>query len=705
MIIRRWINSLTNETIQFRLQYLRSLECKANEGSPITVRYKEQTFSGLSHFTTPSSVLSGINLPDTLACIVQEDSVEHSSTQTSEILHDLNKPLTSNCTISFIDFQHPLGQQIFWHSSSHILGSALETYTKGLLANGPALSSGFYYDIETFNLSSTDLQALEDICNELIKKNLKFEKFSLNKTQALELFKYNPYKLHFIERKIPENGLVGVYQLGDFVDLCAGPHLQSTGIVKAFKLTETSAVHWLNNLKNSPLQRVYGVSFPSKSQLTTYISHQKALAERDHRKLGANLYFWHPFAAGSAFFLPDGTKIYFKLIEFIKNQYKFRGFTEVISPNLFNLSLWQQSGHLSKYKQDMFTLTSEDEDLGLKPMNCPGHCLIFSHSQHSYKDLPIRLAEFGVLHRNEFTGALSGLTRVRRFVQDDSHIFCTVEQISSEVQGCLDFLDYIYKIFGFEYKVELSTKPSNALGSEEIWETAENQLKSVLSTSGIPWKECKGEGAFYGPKIDFKIKDVMGREHQCGTIQLDFNLPKRFNLQYKAQSPGSVQERVKYEDMEEKEVRNGFARPVIIHRAILGSLERMIAILTEHYAGKWPFWLSPRQVCVVPVSEKYLNYAQGVKNRMINEGFYAEIDESNNSLNKKIRNAQLGKFNYIAVVGEKEVESGTVNLRERDLKDPIGILGVEQVVEMFKELKPEKSKAEKEFEQSVWKSN
>lgn len=682
-----------------RLQYLSNLNSVPHTNYPITITYKGTTYQGTSNNTTPQSLLSTLKIPNMLACIIHQSSQENANT---EILHDLTKPFTSNCTISFIDFEHPLGQKVFWHSSSHILGYALEMHTNGLLANGPAVSSGFYYDIETFNLSTNDLEALENLCNEIIQKDLKFERFQLNKTQALELFEYNPYKIHFIETKIPDDGLVGVYKMGEFVDLCAGPHLSSTGMVKALKLTETSAVHWLNKLSLPQLQRVYGVSFPSKGQLASYMTQQKALAERDHRKIGSNLYFWHPYAAGSAFFLPDGAKIYAKLIEFMRNQYKFRGFTEVISPNLFNVALWQQSGHLAKYKEDMFGLSAQEEELGLKPMNCPGHCLIFSHSQHSYKDLPIRLAEFGVLHRNEFTGALSGLTRVRRFVQDDSHIFCTVDQISSEVQGCLDFLDYIYKIFNFNYKVELSTKPKNALGSNEIWEAAESQLKSVLNSSSIQWSECKGEGAFYGPKIDFKIKDVMGREHQCGTIQLDFNLPKRFNLQYKAQGPQSVQERTQYEDMEEKEVRNGFARPVIIHRAILGSLERMIAILTEHYAGKWPFWLSPRQVCVVPVSEKHLDYAQGVRKKMVNEGFYAEVDESNNSLSKKIRNAQVDRFNFIAVVGDKEIENDTVNLRDAQRSESVGDLGVDQVLQIFKDLKPEKSKAEKEFEMKMW---
>jgi threonyl-tRNA synthetase len=711
MIISRLIRQITDQIIKDRQLFLSQKPLNSHENSKIEITLKDQKFEGLSGITTPKSILDQTKEKGKLACKVIPNSnklseisaLDDLNMQDPSLIYDLTRPFEFSCQISFLSFDDPIGKKVFWHSSAHVLGAALEQYTKGLLTRGPAHSNGFFYDIQSFNLSNPDLQSLESLCISLIKQDLPFNRFTVSKEEALSLFSYNRFKLHFIEKLIPEDSSVVVYSLGSFVDLCSGPHITSTSQIKSFKLTETSSVLWQGDSSGTQLQRVSGISFPSKEQLDSWLSEEKSKAARDHRKLGKNLYFWSPFAAGSAFFLPDGAKIYNKLISMIREEYKYRGFTEVISPNLYNLSLFKQSGHFYKYREDMFLLQSQDEELALKPMNCPGHCVIFSHSQHSYKDLPIRYAEFGVLHRNEISGALSGLTRVRRFVQDDSHIFCTLSQIESEVSSCINFLRHFYSLFNFDFSVELSTRPANSLGSDELWTAAESQLRRSLERSSLFFVERPGEGAFYGPKIDFKLKDAFGRSHQCGTVQLDFNLPKRFNLQYRSDSQRPPEERVIYEDMEEAHVRQGFERPVIIHRAVLGSLERIIAVLTEHYSGKWPFWISPRQVCIVTVSEKHVVFAEKVKNRLVFEGFSVTSAFENATLNKKIREAQLNNFNYIAVIGDKEVETETVSLRDRDSNINLGTFNMNETIQLFKSLMPAKSQAQKDFEEKMLK--
>ena len=723
MISRAFVSdSNFSKILKHRLDFLKTLSFPPTPSSPITITYSNtHTIQGTSFQTSCLSLSQSLNLPPPLAAQVKYlrprssllSPAEDELTTIDEMhLYDLSRPLEDDCEVSFIYFSDPLGKQIFWHSASHILGYALETLTSGLLCSGPATANGFYYDINvgSLSLTPTHLQSLSKLTEKIIKSNYDFERYVISKKQALELFRYNPHKLHFISSKVPENAETSVYRIGEFVDLCMGPHVLSTGTVKALHLTDTSAVHWLGKSENTPLQRVYGTAFPSASELSEHLQHISEIQKRDHRKIGASLYFWHPFSAGSTFFLAEGTRIYNRLIEFLRKEYLIRGFTEVISPNLYNIDLWKRSGHYYKYKSDMFILNSEssskeaEEELGLKPMNCPGHCLIFDHSQKSYKELPLRLAEFGVLHRNEVTGSLSGLTRVRRFIQDDSHIFCRKDQIKAEVAGCLDFVDYVYGVFGFAYDLELSTRPDNALGSGEVWESAERQLEEALKENQKEFKVCRGEGAFYGPKIDIKVKDAMGRSHQCGTIQLDFNLPKRFNLQYKTEDTkyqcGDSLE--KYEDFEENRVRQGFERPVIIHRAILGSLERIIAVLTEHYAGKWPFWMSPRQIIIVTIGESVEEYSEKFKNRLELEGFYADIDKTAGSLSKKIRNAQLAQYNYIGVIGKEEASAGTVDLRDRDTNKTLGKYGIGQLIELFKAQAPKVSKARKEKEDSAW---
>lgn len=495
----------------------------------------------------------------------------------------------------------------------------------------------------------------------------------MTKAELLEMFKYNPFKVRIINEKI-DTEKTTVYRCGSLIDLCRGPHVRHTGKIKAMKVTKVSALSDVNigvllwclqniSLQNSStywegkadaetLQRVYGISFPDPKQLKEWEKFQEEAAKRDHRKIGREqeLFFFNELSPGSCFFQPRGAHIYNKLVEFIKLQYRKRGFQEVITPNMFNAKLWQTSGHWQHYAENMFSFEVEKETFALKPMNCPSHCIIFDNRNRSWRELPLRLADFGVLHRNELSGALTGLTRVRRFQQDDAHIFCTPEQIKDEIEGCLDFLWHVFQTIGFTINLVLSTRPDNYLGEIETWNAAEKALEDALNKFGQPWKLNPGDGAFYGPKIDITITDALRRPHQCSTIQLDFQLPIRFNLNY-------------ITDSGEKR------RPVIIHRAILGSMERQIAILTENFAGKWPFWLSPRQVMVVPVGQAYYDYAKSVSQELYALGFQAEVDlDDGDTMNKKIRNAQLAQFNFILVVGEKERAANTVNVRTRDNK-------------------------------------
>jgi len=471
----------------------------------------------------------------------------------------------------------------------------------------------------------------------------------LTKEELLEMFKYNEMKIHFIKEKIPDGGGSTVYRCGPLIDLCLGPHVPNTNRVKAMTIYKNASAYWLGKAENEALQRVYGISFPENKQLTEWVQWREDAKKRDHRVVGKNqeLFFFHEVSPGSCFFLPHGARIYNTLINFIRGEYVKRGFSEVISPNIFNVKLWEKSGHWQNYQENMFSFDVEHEKYALKPMNCPGHCIMFGVRVRSHRELPIRFADFGVLHRNELSGALTGLTRVRRFQQDDAHIYCAPEQISTEIEGCLDFLKSVYGIFGFNLTMALSTRPEKAIGSIETWNKAEKQLENALNSSGFEWKLNPGDGAFYGPKIDITIQDAMRRRHQCATIQLDFQLPERFDLKF-SNADGSE------------------SRPVMIHRAILGSVERMIAILTENYSGKWPFWLSPRQIMVVPVAVTYYGYAKKIRDTFAEAGFFADFDDSGDTMNKKIRNAQVDQYNFIFVVGEKEEETGTVNIRTRD---------------------------------------
>ncbi|RKP21294.1 cytoplasmic threonine-tRNA ligase Trs1 [Rozella allomycis CSF55] len=592
---------------------------------------------------------------------------------------DLERPLEKDSIIEFLDFDTKEGKDAFWHSSAHLLGLVCELNYKAHLSHGPPTDEGFFYDMGMEgSVSPNDFSALNGLASDAAKANLPFERLELSKEQLLDMFKYNKFKQQFIQEKIADGEKSTVYRCGPLIDLCRGPHVRSTSVIKAFEVLKNSSSYFLGDSKNESLQRVYGVSFPDAKQLKEYKKFLEEADKRDHRKIGAaqELFFFHEYSPGSCFFLPHGARIYNTLIDFIKGEYRKRGFSEVITPNIYNSKLWEISGHWQKYKENMFTFDVEKEQMGLKPMNCPGHCLMFGHRERSYRELPIRFADFGVLHRNEYSGALSGLTRVRRFQQDDAHIFCRVDQLTEEITNCLDFLKHVYGIFGFNFYLKLSTRPENYLGDLKTWEEAEKRLEQSLNDSKFPWTLNPGDGAFYGPKIDITIEDAHRRKHQCATIQLDFQLPEhQLKLSLRAAKSGE----------------NAFERPVIIHRAILGSVERMMAILTENFAGKWPLWLSPRQVCIVPVSAAQFDYASKVRQTLHDEGFFVDADLSDLTLNKKVRNAQQEQYNIIVVVGGKEETDGTVNVRRNKPEGKDRVVSIQDFVAALHKKKNDKS--------------
>lgn len=561
------------------------------------------------------------------------------------------------------------GKTTFWHSSAHLLGNAIEIVFPGaLLCDGPAVSpEGFFYEFlpppsSRACVSSDSFPALTELMMGLAKQKRKFERLTVSPQAAREMFAYNPFKLELLDAIERRGEPVILYRCGDFIDLCRGPHIPNTGKVRWVKLTGCSTSI---RVGNDLLHRIHGISFPS-SEAGIEWEQRKADAERrDHRNVGVrqNLFMFNEFALGSAFFLPDGTYVYNRLLDLLRHEYRVRGFDEVITPMLYSQKLWEISGHWDHYKEDMFFVkcshhhdqkdeagatAKEPELLGLKPMNCPAHCLIFGHTSRSHNELPLRLADFGALHRNERTGALSGLTRVRKFSQDDAHIFCTDEQLTGELQSSIEFLQSVYRKLGFsEFSLRLSTRPERYVGDLSLWDTAEASLRETLDQSGSKWSLSPGDGAFYGPKVDVFVRDAMQRMHQCGTVQLDFQLPRRFNLSYVA-----ADQTLKV--------------PVMIHRAILGSVERMFAVLSEHCGGRWPFWLNPRGVACIPVSVSHTAYAKNVVDALKRVGVRAFLFSDGATLPKRVRTAQVQQYSYIIVVGNSEVEAGTVSVRLRD---------------------------------------
>ncbi|KAM6105666.1 LOW QUALITY PROTEIN: threonine--tRNA ligase 1, cytoplasmic [Pterocles gutturalis] len=582
--------------------------------------------------------------PYQIACGISQGLADNTDAKVNKMVWDLDR-LEEDCTLELLKFEDEEAP-VYWHSSAHIMGEAMERIYGGCLCYGPPIENGFYYDMFLEGgVSSNDFLLFGTL--KIMKENQPLKDLEVKKETLLEVFKYNKFKCRILNEKV-NTPTTTVYRC-PLIDLCRGPHVRHTGKIKTIKIHKNSSTYWEGKADMESLQRIYGISFPDAKMLKEWEKFQEEAKSRDHRKIGRDqeLFFFHE-QPGSCFFLPKGAYIYNTLIEFIRSEYRKRGFQEVVTPNVFNSKLWMTSGHWQHYSDNMFSFEVEKEIFALKPMNCPGHCLI-DHRPRSWRELPLRLADFGVLHRNELSGALTGLTRVRRFQQDDAHIFCAMEQIEEEIK-ILQFLRTVYDVFGFSFKLNLSTRPEKYLGDIEVWNQAEKQLENSLNDFGEKWELNPGDGAFYGPKIDIQIKDAIGRYHQCATIQLDFQLPVRFNLTFVSHDG------------------NDKTRPVIIHRAILGSVERMIAILTENYGGKWPLWLSPQQVMVVPVGPTCDEYAQKVRQHFHDAGLMADVDvDPGCTLNKK-KNAQLAQYNFILVVGEKEKASGTVNIRTRDNK-------------------------------------
>ncbi|XP_071706160.1 threonine--tRNA ligase, mitochondrial 1-like [Rutidosis leptorrhynchoides] len=601
--------------------------------------------------------------------------------QVDDVLWDMTRPLESDCKLKIFTFDSNEGRDTFWHSSAHILGQALEQTYGCKLCIGPCTTrgEGFYYDgfYGDLGLNDDHFDQIVNGAKKAVAEKQAFERIEVTREQALEMFSDNQFKVEIIS-SLPEDKTITVYRCGPLVDLCRGPHIPNTAFVKAIACLKASAAYWKGDKDRESLQRVYGISFPDQKRLKEYIAMLEEAKKYDHRELGKKqeLFFFHPLSPGSCFFLPHGERVTAKLIAFIEGEYRKRGYHKVTTPNMYNMQLWETSGHAANYKENMFVFDIEKQEFGLKPMNCPGHCLIFDYRVRSYRELPLRLADFGVLHRNEASGALTGLTRVRRFMQfftgldDDAHIFCRESQIKDVVKNVLKFINYAYDIFGFTYELKLSTRPEKYLGDLETWDKAEKALEDALNEFknefGKTWEINEANGAFYGPKIDLSVSDAMKRKFQCATLQLDFQLPQRFNLTYSA------------EDDTKRE------RPVMIHRAILGSVERMFAILLEHYKGKWPFWLSPRQAIVCSVSDKSLAYGQQVKEQIDAAGYYVDIDSSDRTIQKKVREAQLAQYNYILVVGEDEVNNGKVSVSVRD-KQEHSVKTIPDLLNHFKE--------------------
>ncbi|PRW60977.1 threonyl-tRNA synthetase [Chlorella sorokiniana] len=563
---------------------------------------------------------------------------------------DLTRPLEGDCALQLLSFDDPEGKETFWHSSAHVLGQALELEYGADLTIGPALEEGFYYDcyLGDRTLNEAEKSRITKRMQQAVKEKQVFERIEVSRDEALGMFQENKFKCEIIS-ELPQEAVISCYKCGPMVDLCHGPHVPNTGLLKAVGVNSMSRAFWRADVNREPLQRVYAITFPDDKELKEYQHRMEEARKRDHRNVGTQqeLFFFHPLSPGSCFFLPHGARIYNAMVEFMREKYWEYDYEEVVTPNIFNFDLWKTSGHAEHYRENMFAFSVEKAEFGLKPMNCPGHCLMFGNRNRSYRELPLRLADFGVLHRNEFSGALQGLTRVRRFQQDDAHIFCRRDQVKGEIMAYLKMMGEVYDAFGLDYKMALSTRPEGYLGELEVWNEAEAALEEALNATGREWEMNPGDGAFYGPKIDITVFDALRRKFQCATVQLDFQLPIRFNLEYQADD-------------------GSFQRPVIVHRAILGSAERMFAILTEHWGGKWPLWISPRQCMVVPISEAVYDYGHQVRRKLRAAGFHVDIDVADRKMQKKVREAQLAQYNYILVLGEEEKKNGTVNVRTRD---------------------------------------
>ena len=564
---------------------------------------------------------------------------------------DLRTVIDKDCELNILTFNDEKGKGAFRHTTSHIMAQAIKRlYPDTKLAIGPSIEDGFYYDIDRETpLVAEDLEKIEAEMKKIVKEDLPIKQYTMPRSEAIAYFKEKdePYKVELIE-DLPEDSVISFYSQGEFTDLCAGPHLMSTKPVKAFKLTSLAGAYWRGSEKNKMLQRVYGTSYPKKAELEEYLHMMEEAKKRDHRKLGKELglFMMREEGPGFPFFLPKGMELKNQLLDYWREIHKKAGYVEISTPIMLSRHLWETSGHWDHYKDHMYTTVIDDEDFAIKPMNCPGGILVYESEPRSYRDLPLRMGELGLVHRHEKSGQLHGLMRVRCFTQDDAHIFMTPEQVRDEIKGVVKLINEVYSLFGFKYHVELSTRPEDSMGSDEDWDMATEALRGALDDLGLPYVVNEGDGAFYGPKIDFHLEDSIGRTWQCGTIQLDFQLPLRFNLEY----TGADGEK---------------HRPIMIHRVIFGSIERFIGILIEHFAGAFPTWLAPVQVKVLPISDKYMDYAQKVLDELNNSGVRAEIDTRAEKIGYKIREAQMKKIPYMLVVGAKEEEDGLVSVRSR----------------------------------------
>ena len=578
---------------------------------------------------------------------------------------DLRTPIENDCTVEILTFDDPYGKKAFWHTTSHVLAQAVKRlYPEVKLTIGPAIEEGFYYDFDSDQPFTPDvLEKLEAEMKKIVKENEKIERFTLPREEAIAFMKERnePYKVELIE-DLPEGEVISFYRQGEFVDLCAGPHLMATGTIKAFKLTQCNSAYWRGDAKNKTLQRVYGISYTKKDELDAYLTRIEEAKKRDHRKLGKELGLFALLDEGPGFpfFLPKGMVLRNTLLEYWREVHKRYGYVEISTPMILNRALWERSGHWDHYKENMYTTVIDDTDFAIKPMNCPGGMLVYKLEPHSYRDLPLRVAELGLVHRHELSGALHGLFRVRCFTQDDAHIFMTWDQMKDEIKNVVRLFDEVYSVFGLTYQIEVSTMPEDHIGDVKDWDFATETLEAAVKEMGKDYVINEGDGAFYGPKLDFHLADSLGRTWQCGTIQLDMQLPERFELEY----TGADNEK---------------HRPVMIHRVVLGSVERFIGVITEHFAGAFPLWLSPVQVSVIPISNAFNDYAQEVRDRLDAAGIRVEADLRNETMKLKIREAQLQKTPYMLVVGEREQNENAASVRNRKGEN-LGAMSVDEVI-------------------------
>ncbi|KAJ8267771.1 hypothetical protein COCON_G00129430 [Conger conger] len=640
------------------------------EGEELRVRLPDgRTVRGTAGVTTPLLIAQKSRVKGAVVSTVNGE------------LWELGRPLEANCDLHLLGFDSTEARQVVWRSGACVLGGVLEMHFGAAVGRGGSTEVGLYSDYRLEN-SSLSLAEVEEKVRKMASLKLPFSSLELSMEELKELFKDNQLRLRLLEEEMT-GPTATVYRCGDSLHVCKGPLVPHTGFLRVFKMLKFSAVKIEEEGEEeeeegeSGVRRALAVCFPGEKEQEEWEKEREEARRRDHRRIGKqqDLFFFNEVSPGSCFFLPKGAHIFNTLTDFIKSEYRRRGFSEVMTPSLYSTALWERSGHWEHYSDNMFLVQCHPHTYALKPMNCPAHCVMFEQRVRSWRELPLRWADFGALHRNELSGALTGLTRVRRFCQDDAHIFCAPEQLEEEMTSCLQFVRSVYRVFGFSFRCLLSTRPTPCLGEQGLWDSAEQQLEQSLQQFGEPWELNPGDGAFYGPKIDILIRDAIGRQHQCATIQLDFQLPIRFNLQYVG-ADGEMY------------------RPVMVHRAVLGSLERMIAILAENFGGKWPFWLSPAQLMVIPVGGSTEDYARQVVQSFREAGFMADLDaDTGTTLNKKIRAAQLAQYNYMLVVGEKERESGAVSVRTRGGAQ-LGRRDLGEVLASLKELRESRSNQE-----------